>query len=191
MYVFYGKENFKKFGYHPHETYPFVIAAMSPLALLAIGAGWLEHSFVHMVTHLLPPMEAHVSNSTIWILIVVTSSIALAGIGFAVWKFNKNGTYFSKYLEHGIIYKILANQYYVPHCIDNCLLKPYLKLSKFSWKNIDLRIIDTIVDTIANGIYLFGRKSRVMQTGNLSRALKWMTTGIVILLSLVVFGTIK
>jgi NADH-quinone oxidoreductase subunit L len=191
MYVFYGKENFKKFGYHPHETYPFVIAAMSPLALLAIGAGWLEHGFVHMVTYLLPPMEAHVSNSTIWILIVVTSSIALAGIGFAVWKFNKNGTYFSKYLEHGIIYKILANQYYVPHCIDNCLLKPYLKLSKFSWKNIDLRIIDTIVDTIANGIYLFGKKSRVMQTGNLSRALKWMITGIVILLSLVVFGTIK
>jgi len=191
MYVFYGEENFKKFGYHPHETYPFVIAAMTPLALLAISAGWMEHSFVHMVTHLLPSMEAHVGSATIWILIVVTSGIALAGIGFAVWKFNKNGTYFSKYLEHGIIYKILANQYYVPHCIDNCLLKPYLKLAKFSWKEIDMKIIDTMVDTIASGIYAGGEESRAMQTGNLSRALKWMVTGIVILLVLVVLGTMK
>jgi NADH-quinone oxidoreductase subunit L len=191
MYVFYGKENFKKFGYHPHETYSYVIAAMTPLALLAISAGWMEHSFVHMVTQILPPLEAHVSSLTVWILIVVTSGIALAGIGFAVWKYNKNGTYFSKQFEHGIIYKILANQYYVPHFIDNIILKPYLALSKFSWKEIDMKIIDTIVDTIAKGIYVSGEESRAMQTGNLSRALKWMVTGIVILLVLVVLGTMK
>jgi NADH-quinone oxidoreductase subunit L len=42
MYVFFGEERFKKFGYHPHETYTFVIAAMTPLAILAIIAGWLN-----------------------------------------------------------------------------------------------------------------------------------------------------
>ncbi len=191
MYVFYGKENYHHLGYHPHETYPFVIAAMTPLALLAISAGWMEHSYVEMVTKVLPPLEVHVSTLTVWLLIVVTSAIALAGIGFAVWKYNKDGTYFSKQFEHGIIYKILANQYYVPYFIDKAILQPYYALSKWSWKEVDLKIVDTIVDGIAKGIYIGGEESRVMQTGNLSRALKWMVTGIVILLVLVVIGTMK
>jgi EAL domain-containing protein (putative c-di-GMP-specific phosphodiesterase class I) len=48
-----------------------------------------------------------------------------------------------------------------------------------------------VIDTVAKGIYMGGEESRVMQTGNLSRALKWMVTGIVILLILVVIGTMK
>jgi NADH-quinone oxidoreductase subunit L len=191
MYVFYGKENYDHSKVHPHETYSYVIAAMTPLAVLAICAGWFEHQFVHMVTHILPELEVHVTTTTLYGLIVVTTAIALGGIIFAVKKFKKGGTYYSKQLEHGALYKLLANQYYIPHIIDNVLLKPYLKISQFSWKEIDMKIIDTIVDTIANGVYTGGKEARVMQTGNLSRALKWMVTGIVILLILVIIGTIR
>jgi len=91
MYVFYGEENFKKFGYHPHEAQWYVIAAMIPLGLLAISAGWTEHNFVHMVTNILPAMEEHVEHSTVLILIAVTSGIAIFGIAFAVLRFNKKG----------------------------------------------------------------------------------------------------
>ena len=52
-----------------------------------------------------------------------------------------------------------------------------------------MKIIDNIVDTIAKLIYKSGNQSRVVQTGNLSKALKIMTTGILILLvSLIAFG---
>ncbi len=54
-----------------------------------------------------------------------------------------------------------------------------------------MKIVDTMVDGIAKGIYIGGEESRAMQTGNLSRALKWMVTGIVVLLVLVVLGTMK
>jgi NADH-quinone oxidoreductase subunit L len=192
MYVFYGEENFKKFGYHPHEAQWYVIASMIPLGLLAISAGWMEHSFVHMVTNLLPALQAHVSHSTVLILIVITSGIAIFGIAFAVLKFNKNGTYFSEKMKDTFVYKLLANQYYIPYLIERVITKPYLEMSKIAWKEVDLKLIDAFVDGVANFVYNMGQRSRVMQTGNLSKALKWMTLGVVILLlAAVIAGNLK
>ncbi len=192
MYVFYGEENFKKFGYHPHETYAFVIAAMTPLALLAIGAGWMQSSFVEMVTKILPELEEHTSHSTVWILIAVTTTMALSGIIFAVWKHKKDGTFYSETMKDRFCYKLLANQYYIPYIIENYINKPYLAISRFNWKEIDMKIIDTIVDAVAMGIYAGGKEGRAMQSSNLSTALKWMVVGLFILLALAVaFGNLK
>jgi len=191
MYVFYGEEKYDHDKVHPHETYPFVIAAMTPLALLAVIAGFFEHSYVEMITKTLPELDIHVSTTTFYFLIAVTTAIALGGIAFAVWKFNKDGTYYSDTMKDKFCYKLLANQYYIPHFWEAVVTKPYLAMSKFSWKEIDLNIIDTIVDTIAKGIYMGGEESRAIQTGNLSRALKWMVTGIVIMLILVAISMMK
>ncbi|XPV68842.1 MAG: NADH-quinone oxidoreductase subunit L [Halarcobacter sp.] len=182
MYVFHGEENFKTKGYHPHETYPFVIAAMTPLAILAIIAGWFKDSFIEMITKLLPELEVHASESTLYILIVITTAIALGGIAFAVFKYKKDGTYFSEKLKNRPCYKILANQYFMPHIIENVIIKPYLALSKFAWRSIDLRIVDAIVDAIAKVVYKSGEGSRVIQTGNLSSSLRLMIVGITVLL---------
>ncbi len=192
MYVFYGKENFDHEKVHPHETYPFVIAAMTPLAILAIIAGWFEHQFVEMVTKVLPPLDIHVSSGTFYTLIAVTTAIALGGIAFAVLKFKKDGTYYSEKMKNRLCYKILANQYYIPHFWEAVVSKPYGKLSSFSWKELDLRLVDAIVDGIAKGIYGGGEAGTAMQSGNLSKSLKWMGIGILILVILVVaFGNLK
>ena len=53
MMVFKGEKKYGK-EKHPHETYPFVIIAMLPLAALAVVSGFFEHSFMHYVTKLLP-----------------------------------------------------------------------------------------------------------------------------------------
>ncbi len=192
MYVFYGKENFDHAKVHPHETYPFVIAAMTPLAILAIIAGWFEHQFVEMVTKVLPPLDIHVSSGTFYTLIAVTTAIALGGIAFAVLKFKKDGAYYSEKMKNRLCYKILANQYYIPHFWEAVVSKPYGKLSSFSWKELDLRLVDAIVDGIAKGIYGGGEAGTAMQSGNLSKSLKWMGIGILILVILVVaFGNLK
>ncbi len=184
MYVFYGEENFKKFGHHPHEAYGYVIAAMTPLAILAIIAGWFQDAFVEMITRKLPALNVHADHTTIYILIAVTSAIALGGILFAVFKYKKDGTYYSGKFKNSAVYKLLANQYFMPHMIESGINKPYLEMSKFSWKEIDLKIIDTIVDFIAKFIYTTGNESRAMQTGNLSKAIKWMVFGVTILIVL-------
>ncbi|MEA2019995.1 MAG: NADH-quinone oxidoreductase subunit L [Campylobacterota bacterium] len=192
MYVFYGKENYDHDKVHPHETYPFVIAAMTPLAILAISAGWMKGSFVEMVTKILPPLEIHASDMTLWILIIITTIIAAGGIAFAVLKFNKSGGYYSESMKDRFCYKLLANQYYLPLLIDNMIVKPYLSLSKFSWKELDMKLVDAIVDGIAKGFYAGGEGGTAMQSGNLSKGLKWMGIGIAILLVLVLaFGNLK
>lgn len=189
MYVFFGEEKYHTLGYHPHETYGFVIAAMTPLAILAVISGWAEHSFFEFITKALPAFHPHVSDNTNIILMVVTVSISVSAIVYAYWKYSKDGRYFSHKLKDTFIYKLLANQYYLPYAIDTYIVKPYLSLSTMSWKKIDMKIIDNIVDTIAKLIYKSGNQSRVVQTGNLSKALKIMTTGILILLvSLIAFG---
>ena len=184
MYVFHGEENFKKFGYHPHETYPFVIAAMTPLAIFAIIAGFFKSSYIEMITKKLPELDIHVSGGTFWVLVIVTLGIALFGIAFAIFKFRKDGSYFSEKIKEKAFYKLLANQYYMPHMIENIILKPYLAISRFSWKKIDLKIVDAIVDGVAKGIYRSGEGSRIIQTGNLSSSLRLMVFAITILLVL-------
>lgn len=186
MYVFHGEEKFNEKGYTPHETYPFVIAAMTPLALLAIVAGFFKTQFIELTTKLLPELNVHVSSATFWTLVLLTLGIALFGIAFAIIKFRKDGTYFSSKFKENALYKLLANQYYMPHFIENVLLKPYLALSKFAFKVLDLKIIDAIVDGIARVIYRGGDTSRVVQTGNLSSSLRLMVLGITVLLVLVV-----
>jgi len=197
MYVFYGKENWShnkedENYQHPHETYSYVIAAMAPLALLAIVAGWFKAPFVEMITQKLPELEIHVSSMTLWTLILITSAIALSGIAYAVLRYNKKGTYWSETFKDRFCYKLLANQYYMPHLLENVINKPYLALSKFSWKELDMKLIDAIVDGIAKGIYGGGEAGTAMQSGNLSKALKWMAIGIFVLLILVVaFSNLK
>jgi NADH-quinone oxidoreductase subunit L len=123
---------------------------------------------------------------------IITISISLFGMGFAYFKYQKDGKYFGDKLKNRFCYKLLANQYYFPHILEAVIHKPYLALSKFSWKEIDMKIIDTIVDGIASGIRSGGQEARVIQTSNLSKALKLMVSGIVVLLMLVlIFGSIK
>lgn len=192
MYVFHGEEKYHDKGYHPHETYPFVIAAMTPLAVLAIIAGWFKAPFVEMVTKKLPELEIHVSDATLYILIAVTTVMALGGIAFAVFKYKKDGGYYGEALKNRFCYKLLANQYYIPHLLENVIHKPYLVMSKFSWKEIDMKVVDTIVDGIAKLVRQSGEASRPIQTGNLSRALTTMVVGLTVLLVVaVIFGFAK
>lgn len=185
MLVFHGKARYEQYGYHPHETHPFVIAAMTPLVVLAVIAGWFEHTFVEFVTKLLPHWEANnIEHSTAYILIAVTSFIAVVGIVFAVYKYKKGG--FDKSWENTFIHRLLSNQYYIPLFYEKFVCKPYLVLSKFAWKKLDMNIVDASVDGLAKIVLFTAKEARVIQSSNLSSALRTMLVGIVILLVFVI-----
>ena len=179
--TFSGDERYKAFGIHPHEMYKFVLVAMSPLAILAMVAGFGMGGFEHFVTKLLP--EYHMSEHThhiAWILGLVVLVFAVGGIVLAYKKYAR-GLKRDEKLENSFIYKLLANQYYIPQFYEEFITKPYAMLSEKMWK-IDMNIVDATVDGIANLIYKSGDGSRKMQTGNLSNYLNWMAVGGVLLL---------
>lgn len=191
MLVFHGEEKYHEYGYHPHETHNYVIFAMIPLAILAICAGWFEHTFIDFVTQMLPFWSAtHISHSSAWILIVITSLCVILSIVFTIIKYKKGG--FSDQWEDSKAYKILINQYYIPVVYEKCICKPYAFLSKFAWKEMDLKIIDTFVDGVAKFTYLSGKESKAIQNGNISTSLRLMVFAVTILLVLgVVLGFIR
>jgi NADH-quinone oxidoreductase subunit L len=185
MLVFFGEKVHEKLGFHPHEAKPFVIYALTPLALLAIIAGFFEHSFHEFTTELLRDYEFSLDHSIGIILIFATSAIAISGILFAVYKYKRGG--FSKSIENWGVYKLLKNQYYIPKFYEVAVMIPFTKASSFLWKSIDLRIVDATVDTIASIIYGSGEKARKIHTGNLSTMLRWMVVGLIVLLILAIF----
>ncbi len=178
MMVFFGKKNYGA-DKHPHEAYRFVIIAMLPLAVLAVIAGFFEHSFMHYVTEVLPEYHPHVSAGTFIFLLVVTLGIALSGIALAVIKFSKGD--FDDFFRKLGVHNVLSNQYFIPQFYADKIVKPYGHLSKWAWK-IDMKIVDATVDMIAGVIYKTGDKARWMQSGNLSNNLRWMVFGLVVLL---------
>lgn len=185
MLVFFGKENHKQ---HPHEAYRFMLAAMAPLTLLAVIAGWFEGSFHHYATQLLPLSDKIVDHTTHTFLVATAIIMGLGGIAYAVYKYSKGGGFSPKW-ENTFIYKLLYNQYYIPQFYDVFVVKPYTYLSHVAWKQIDMRIIDFTVDLIANTVYKTGVKTRPIQSGNLSKMLRWMVVGLlIILISGLIYG---
>jgi len=193
--TFEGKERypeeidyFKDGKHHPHEMYKYVLIAMSPLALLAVIAGFFQGSYEHFVTELLP--EYHMSEHTHHLALMlglVVLVFAVGGIILAYKKYYK-GLKRDEKLEKSFIYRLLANQYYIPTFYESAITKPYAMISEMMWKDVDMKIVDTTVDGIAKFLYKSGDSSRKMQTGNLSNYLNWMAVGSVLLLVVAVIS---
>ena len=180
--TFHGKARYDESTLHPHDMYKFVLIAMSPLALLAAIAGFFMGGFEHFVTKLLP--HYHMSEHThhiAWFLGLVVLLFAVGGIVLAYRKY-ANGLKRDEELENSFIYRLLANQYYIPQFYEEFITKPYAMISEKMWTTVDMKIVDASVDGIAKFLYKSGDGARKMQTGNLSNYLNWMAVGSVLLL---------
>lgn len=186
--TFHGKERFDHHEIHPHEMYKYVLAGMSPLAILAVIAGFFKGDFEAFIIKLLPAY--HMSEHThhlVWALTAIVTVFAVGGIVLAYIKYAK-GLKRDEKLEKSFVYKLLANQYYIPNLYEAFISKPYAMISEKFWQGIDMKIVDSTVDAIAGFLYRSGDVSRKMQTGNLSHYLNWMAVGAVVLLVIAAFS---
>jgi NADH-quinone oxidoreductase subunit L len=190
MLVFFGSKRYESHGFHPHEAHGFMLWAMTPLAVLAVVAGFFEHSFVNFVTAVLPQYEfSEHTHHMVGQLILVTTGIAVTGILVAIFSNMYKEGLFSKTFKNSIIFKLFDNQYYIPKIYEEVFTKPYIELSKVFWERIDLKVVDATVDGIANALRTTGEETRGMQSGNLSYMLRWMVAGLVVtLLSAVIYS---
>ena len=189
--TFQSDERYKQYGFHPHEVQNYVLWAMAPLGILAVIFGWFKKPFVEFVTHLLPAYEmSEHTEHMVWILTVVTLSIAIGGIVLAYVLYSKRLKRNEK-IEQSLPYRILSNQYYIPIFYEKAFAKPYAELSDIAWKEIDLQVVDATVDGIAKVIEESGDGTRRMQSGNLSDYLKWMAAGAILLALLAVITAVN
>ena len=184
--TFHGEDRHTPLGFHPHEMYKFVLIAMSPLALLAIIAGFGKEAYHTFITKLLPDyVMSDATHHVAIYLIILVMVIVIASITLAYFKYARTGEKAFKRdekVESGVLYQLLKNQYYVPKIYEEMITKPYAMISELFFEKVDLKIVDATVDGIAKFLYASGDKTRNMQTGNLSNYLNWMAVGGVILL---------
>ena len=74
---------------------------------------------------------------------------------------------------------MLINQYFIPKIYENIISKPYYAICVWAWKTIEIKLIDTTVDSLAHFINKLGVKVRPIQTGNLSSSLRLMAVGLI------------
>ena len=171
----------------PHEASKIMLYAMTPLAFLAVIAGFFEHSFMDFVGLFISPKEAHLDSPTITILIAVALFVAICGIIFAIFIYHKQSKWWridKAKIQENCIYKLLKNQYYIPKLYDIIFVRSYKAVAEFLWKEIDLKIIDFVVDLIARIFIQSGQNARKSQSGILTQNLIFMFSGIFVALAL-------
>ncbi|ELP9120343.1 NADH-quinone oxidoreductase subunit L [Campylobacter lari] len=146
MLVFFTPKRHEE---HPHEASKIALLAMSPLALLAIIAGFFEHSFMEFVSQNLAFIDGQ--NS---LVMVLASAAAVLGVLLAVIAYWKN--WFKPSLSKTSIYKLLFNEYYIPRFYHQFIVSKYALFCEFLRK-ADKEILDTLVDSVAFFLKTFAR----------------------------------
>lgn len=189
--TFHGEARYNTKSLHPHDMYKYILVAMSPLAILAIITGFFQHQFQNFISTITIYEMSNNTHHLAPYLAAIVIIIALSGILIAYLKYARVGKKSfkeSEDIKKDFFYKLLINQYYIPHLYYKIFIKPYKIISDIFWK-IDIKIIDGMVDGTAKILYNIGDYSRKMQDGNLSSYLKWMGIGIVTLIAIMIIIT--
>jgi NADH-quinone oxidoreductase subunit L len=195
FFSFHGEKRYEALGFHPHDMYKYVLIAMAPLAALAISFGWFMGYYKDFIYGLNESVQYEMSHTThhwAWLLGSIVIAFALAGI-FIAWKKyggkGENAWKRDEEFENSFIYKLLANQYYVPKFYDEFIVKPYTIMSAKFWE-IDKAMVDGTVDKLGRACLKIGDTSRGMQNGNLSSYLNWMGVGALIIVLIAVISSV-
>ncbi|MGX2981989.1 NADH-quinone oxidoreductase subunit L [Helicobacter sp. 23-1045] len=177
----------------PHEASKIMLYAMTPLAILAVLAGFFEHSFMDFIAKFITPKEAHLDSATFAILIALALFVAIAGIIFAIFIYRPQSKWWQidkAKIQENFIYKLLKNQYYIPRIYDIVFIRSYKAIAKFLWREIDLKIIDFMVDLIAKIFLQSAQSARKLQSGILTQSLMLMSAGIFVMLAILAIAGI-
>ena len=188
--TFSGDARYKEVGpdgsppLHPHES-PWVMRI--PLLVLAVGAataGMLNLPFVHNfgLDKFLSTVfdatlyNAHESGSLLWLLAIIDSLVAIAGIVVTFFLWKGRSTY--PLLER----KFLLKEWYWDDMYDTVIGRPGTKLANFSATTVDVTVIDGAVNGIASGVVRTAKSMRKIQTGQIRQYALILAAGILALL---------
>jgi len=204
--VFHGKERFDYQHVHPHEAPKTMLFALVVLAILSALGGFLGvsnafgdnvnliHSWLHPVISpaeeiILKYAPLHPNHSHLVEFIFMGISVAVALIAiFTAKKFYDDETWsiprkLSTQLKS--FYNILWNKYFIDNFYHSVIVTPLLLTSRdFLWKIIDVKIIDGIVNGLAEITISGGNLIKKVQSGIAQNYATIMVGSIIIIITL-------
>jgi NADH-quinone oxidoreductase subunit L len=180
-------------AHHIHESPPVMAIPLVILAVLSTVGGWVGLPegvlWGDRFTAYLAPSVAHMEiahhegSSTVWLLMVATSTLAIAGIGIAYVMYARSPNLLQAvYTRAQGLYQVLWNKYWVDEIYDALFIQPYVRLSGFFWHVIDSELIDGTINGVAALVNAAGGAVRRIQTGNVQSYALLMLVGAVCLL---------
>ena len=157
---------------HPHEAPPSMAMVLIVLAIGSVLAGYvaLGGRFEHFLEPSFgPDTAAHAADEGLEItLMVVSSIVAVAGIGIAAFFFLKNRRAADAAADRfAAIHRVLEHKYYVDEIYDATIVQPIRIVSEDAlWKRIDVRLIDGAVNGVGETVAGMSDLLRRLQNGS-------------------------
>jgi NADH-quinone oxidoreductase subunit L len=164
--------------HHLHESPATMTIPLIVLAALSVFGGLLGlphvigHNFLagwlHPVIPAIPGLhEIHIDSSLEWLVMGLSTLIALAGWFVAMRLYRDRGTASDVAFEQRspAMARAIENKWYVDELYGAVIVRPLAGLSRFFWKGIDA-LIDGIAAMLGYVVRGFGEILRFFQTGN-------------------------
>jgi NADH-quinone oxidoreductase subunit L len=171
--------------------------ALVVLAIGSVAAGYigLPHALGgsnRLEQFLAPTLEAHageaehgVANEGLELALMgVSTLVAAAGIGLAVFFFLRNRTAADR-MAHRFAgaHRVLENKYYVDEIYDAAIVQPIRIVSQEGlWKRLDVRVIDGAVNGVAETVGVMAELLRRLQTGSVRAYAASVFVGVICIL---------
>jgi NADH-quinone oxidoreductase subunit L len=189
--------------HHLHESPPSMTVPLWILAIGAVLAGYVGLpkvlSEVNQFHHWLEPViravgehvEHEMSAGAEWLLILITTLIALAGI-FVSWQTYGGDQGLAKgrvWAERfPLLHRLLVNKWYVDEIYDVLIVRPLAAVSRFFWKVVDTFVIDGAINAGAFLTELTGDVGRFSTTGNVRNYALYFFLGVILLFWWIAFS---
>ena len=154
---------------HIHESPMAMTIPLVVLAVLSVIGGFvgIPELFMHggeklaaFLEPVVPVKALHVEHSTEWMLIGLTTLVAVAGILIAWYKYRTH-----KEARTTGIGKVLENKWYVDELYNSIIVKPVYKLGGFANRYLERGLIDPIVNGVGRLVNYSSRQMRWLQSG--------------------------
>ncbi len=182
--------------HHLHESPPSMTIPLWILAAGAVVAGYVGlpkvlsevNQFHHWLEPVIRPVaelaEHEMSPGTEWMLILITTLIALTGI-YVSWQTYGGGNGLAKgrvWAERfPLLHRLLLNKWYVDEVYDALIVRPLAAVSRFFWKVVDTFVIDGAINAGAFLTELTGDVGRFSTTGNVRNYALYFFLGVILL----------
>jgi len=177
--------------HHVHESPATMTIPLIVLALLSVVGGFVGVPEIFIqggekLSAFLAPVVStpvhHISHSTEYLLMGVTTAIAIAAIAFA-WIRYRN----YKEEKNGAFAKIVANKWYVDELYNSIIVRPVNKLGAVANRYFERGGIDALVNGVGRLVNYSGRQMRWLQSGQVGSYVLLMVVSMLLLFVLQFF----
>jgi proton-translocating NADH-quinone oxidoreductase chain L len=155
-------------GETPHLESPSVMTIpLMILAVFAVGVGFVlgpTHLFGHFVAHT-PGLPAPEEESLNYTMMLISSLVALGGIGLAWWMYVRQPDMPSRLARSAQgLYQLSLNKFHIDELYDAFILTPLAGFTAFL-RIFDLYVLDSLVDLTGQLFRWLGFRFRPVQNG--------------------------